>query len=75
MYSLLLYAQESRPTGADKDPQGCIGSAGYQWSQLAKECIRPFELKIQLHNAEKTFNCGILLSKNQKEINLLILNH
>jgi hypothetical protein len=67
LYSLLLNAQEIQRTGADKDQQGCIGSAGYQWSQLKKECIRPFELNIQLQNPEKTFSCGILLSKNQQQ--------
>jgi hypothetical protein len=29
--------------GHDKDPNGCIGSAGYIWSEARKECIRIFE--------------------------------
>ena len=32
-----------RPTGADRDAQGCIGSAGYTWSPMRGQCIRPFE--------------------------------
>jgi hypothetical protein len=29
--------------GNDKDPNGCVTSAGYRWSQLRKDCIRAFE--------------------------------
>jgi putative Ca2+/H+ antiporter (TMEM165/GDT1 family) len=29
--------------GSDKDPNGCIGSAGYTWSEAKKDCIRIFE--------------------------------
>lgn len=29
--------------GADKDAHGCIGSAGYTWSQPMKKCIRSWE--------------------------------
>jgi hypothetical protein len=30
-------------TGNDADSKGCKGSAGYSWSALRKECIRPWE--------------------------------
>ena len=30
--------------GADRDPQGCIGSAGYQWCEKLQQCVRPWEL-------------------------------
>ncbi|MCH6232372.1 hypothetical protein [Cognataquiflexum rubidum] len=57
-YSILLFSlfscsknskeenQTSKETlvGSDKDPNGCIGSAGYSWSQARQECIRIFEL-------------------------------
>ena len=29
--------------GADRDEHGCIGSAGYTWSEVRKDCIRLFE--------------------------------
>ena len=29
--------------GADRDAHGCIGSAGYTWSNVRKQCIRIFE--------------------------------
>lgn len=28
--------------GADSDKHGCIGSAGYQWSEKKQRCIRPW---------------------------------
>ncbi|HYQ22065.1 hypothetical protein [Stenotrophomonas sp.] len=30
--------------GGDRDPHGCIGSAGYQWCQRSGRCERPWEL-------------------------------
>ena len=43
---------DSRPqsniVGNDRDADGCIGSAGYTWSQIKKDCIRLFEEKVQL---------------------------
>ena len=29
--------------GADRDAHGCIGSAGYTWSEAQQACIRPWE--------------------------------
>jgi len=37
-------------TGNDKDAHGCIGSAGYTWSELLKTCIRTWEDGIRLNN-------------------------
>jgi len=41
---------QDHPTivGGDRDEHNCIGSAGYQWSMLKKECIRIFEAGIRL---------------------------
>ena len=33
----------ARLLGADRDAQGCIGSAGYVWSPLLQTCVRPWE--------------------------------
>lgn len=35
------------PIGADRDAQGCIGSAGYAWCEQAQRCERPWELARQ----------------------------
>lgn len=40
-------------TGNDRDCHGCIGSAGYSWSTLLQECIRPFEDGIRLSPVEE----------------------
>jgi hypothetical protein len=41
-------AQKPMRTGNDRDEHGCIGSAGFQWSEVKKECIRLFEKGIRL---------------------------
>jgi hypothetical protein len=38
-------APQSRRVGADRDAHGCIGSAGYTWSEELGQCIRPWEHK------------------------------
>ncbi|MCL6259305.1 hypothetical protein M3O96_09415 [Aquiflexum sp. TKW24L] len=38
----ILYGKKTL-VGSDKDPNGCIGSAGYTWSEAKKDCIRIFE--------------------------------
>ena len=39
--------------GNDKDEHGCIASAGYTWSELLQECIRPFEKGIKLLSGDE----------------------
>ncbi|MFM6948854.1 MAG: hypothetical protein ACKOWQ_07570 [Aquirufa sp.] len=56
--------------GENRDLHGCLPSAGYQWSELFKECIRPFELKLQLSNKSHSYNCGVLFSKDKKKVEL-----
>ena len=46
--------KQEKPTnvvGNDRDDHGCIGSAGYKWSELLKDCIRPWEKGIKLATA------------------------
>ncbi|MEG1586338.1 MAG: hypothetical protein RR346_05640 [Bacteroidales bacterium] len=64
LFVLLLFAgcqsksktsPEQQPlVGTDRDAKGCIGSAGYVWSDLRQECIRPFEAGIALQPAHTT---------------------
>jgi len=35
--------KKGKMVGEDKDEHGCIGSAGYVWSEDKKECVRPWE--------------------------------
>lgn len=41
--------------GNDKDNHGCIASAGYQWSELLRDCIRPFEKGVKLVSATEEY--------------------
>lgn len=51
--------------GGDRDEHGCIASAGYQWSELLKDCIRPFEKGAQLKSTdEKSTSAAYLVFNN-----------
>lgn len=63
-----------RAVGSDKDANGCIGSAGYQWSKLKNECIRTFELPLQLTNKEQTFTAGIYFSTDLKQAEVFTMD-
>lgn len=43
---LIQFPQTSR-LGGDRDEHGCIGTAGYVWSEVQKDCIRLFEKGIR----------------------------
>lgn len=54
----------SMMVGNDKDSHGCIGSAGYQWSELLQDCIRSFELPLKLLSGNKEQMAGVAFSKD-----------
>ncbi len=71
--SLMAFNQLSPPiVGGDKDEHGCIGSAGYTWSQLKQTCIRSFELPIQLLNPEGTITAGLHFSDDLSKAELFL---
>lgn len=43
MEAMRLVVHPAALVGADRDEHGCIGSAGYTWSEVRKDCIRLFE--------------------------------
>lgn len=58
-------SEETTPTeknvvGNDKDEHGCIGSAGYTWSELRQECIRTFEVGVRLNPVEGTKDTAVI---------------
>ena len=55
-------------TGNDLNSHGCIDSAGYQWSQLLQDCIRVFELPLQLLNSSGTTIAGVAFSNDKAEV-------
>lgn len=70
-----LFAQQTQPkAGADKDAHGCIASAGYTYSELKKECIRPFEQKIQLKEiaTKGNYTAAVLFNKEQSKAEIFL---
>jgi len=41
--------KKNATAGADRDPYGCIPSAGYTWSRIEQRCLRLFEEAIRLY--------------------------
>lgn len=68
-------SMDSRLVGNDKDRHGCIGSAGYTWSEVRGECIRLFEIGILTTSlTNETENAYIVLSQDSTEIELFCSN-
>jgi hypothetical protein len=44
--------QSPRIVGNDRDPHGCIPSAGYTWSEVRKDCIRVFNDGVRVKDAK-----------------------
>lgn len=68
--------------GGDKDAHGCIGSAGYSYSETLGKCIRPWELYTIDHEQMVTGNTRLdailkrksdaMIASFQKDAELLI---
>lgn len=62
--------------GSDRDEHGCIGSAGYTWSIIKKDCIRIFEIGIRLNPAaavaDKTTAAFIVFDNDKLKAELYI---
>lgn len=73
----LVFAQQSTPVlGGDRDVHGCIGSAGYTYSQLRNNCIRTFNQKIKLKelNTDKSYTSmtAIIFNKSMTKAEVFI---
>ena len=68
--------QQTKPetmavVGGDKDEHGCKASAGYSWSAIKQECIRPFELTDKLKDLrDSTMAAFLLFSENKKQVEI-----
>lgn len=60
--------------GADQDEHGCKASAGYQWSELRKECVRPFELPMSILSPDKTTQTGVLFSADSSQVEIFSID-
>lgn len=72
----LVFAQQTHVVGADRDAHGCIGSAGYTYSQIKKDCVRTFEQKIKLTEVDpkgsSTSIAAVIFSKDMKKAELFV---
>ncbi|MGG5208064.1 hypothetical protein ACQWU4_03890 [Chryseobacterium sp. MIQD13] len=77
LLGFLAFAQQKSPVkGGDKDVHGCIGSAGYTYSQIKNDCVRVFEQKIKLKevNSDKSYTSmtAVIFSKDMKRAEIFI---
>lgn len=64
-------AEAGAIVGGDKDEHGCKASAGYSWSAIKQECIRPFELTDKLKDlTDSTMAAYLLFSQNKKQVEI-----
>ncbi|HCA09309.1 MULTISPECIES: hypothetical protein [unclassified Chryseobacterium] len=66
----------AQTVGADRDAHGCIGSAGYTYSQIKKDCVRVFEQKIKLTEVapkgSSTSMAAVIFSKDMKKAEVFV---
>lgn len=61
--------------GNDQDEHGCIASAGYTWSELLQECIRPFEKGIKLPGVDSDdaiYAAYLVFNENQSQVEVFL---
>ncbi|HVK97863.1 MAG TPA: hypothetical protein VM368_08600, partial [Flavisolibacter sp.] len=63
-------------TGNDRDEHGCIGSAGYTWSEIKKECVQLFTSAVRLieFNVDDTSGTSafLIFSNDEKKAELFL---
>lgn len=64
-------------TGNDRDPHGCIISAGYTWCQVQERCVRLWEDGVKMEYLEKAdgedtaqYNAYLLFSSDSVKVEL-----
>lgn len=65
--------------GNDADAHGCKGSAGYSWSVIKNECIRPWENTLQLlpinhEDSSAIITASVVFSKDSTKAELFMAN-
>ncbi len=52
-------AQQNRPVGEHDGKRPCLGTAGYTWSEVRADCIRIWEVGVQLINQVDKDTCFV----------------
>lgn len=72
---LVQYPQAPR-LGGDRDEHGCIGSAGYVWCEVQKDCIRLFEKGIRTEAVDDSDTSAfIVFSPDSTQLELFFSNN
>lgn len=67
--------EEAPALGSDKDDHGCVGSAGYTWSEVQKDCIRLWEKGVRMEAvADKSDIAYIIFSPDSAKVELFFSN-
>ncbi|WP_294628229.1 hypothetical protein [uncultured Bacteroides sp.] len=66
--------QQVTVLGGDRDEHGCIGSAGYVWCEVQKDCIRLFEKGIRTEAADGNTAAIIVFSPDSTRAELFFSN-
>lgn len=53
--------------GGDRDKHGCIGSAGYSWSQVKNTCVKIWEAGIQLTSVPSSSQAAYIIFSADKQ--------
>lgn len=69
----------TRIVGNDADAHGCKGSAGYTWSVIKNECIRPWENTLQLlpinhEDSSAIITASVIFSTDSTKVELFMAN-
>lgn len=76
LLSACIFAQKSPVLGGDRDVHGCIGSAGYTYSQLKNNCIKTFSQKIKLKEVSTdksyTSTTAVIFNKSMTKAEVFI---
>lgn len=71
----LVQFPQAQRLGADRDEHGCIGSAGYVWSEVQKDCIRLFEKGIRTDAVDGSNDSAfIVFSPDSTKVELFFSN-
>lgn len=72
----LVQYPQSPLVGGDRDEQGCIGSAGYVWCEVQKDCIRLFEKGIRTEAVDDSDTSAfIVFSPDSTQLELFFSNN
>ncbi len=74
--SKLVQYPQSPLVGGDRDEHGCIGSAGYVWCEVQKDCIRLFEKGIRTEAVDgSNASAFIVFSPDSTKLELFFSNN